>query len=364
MTTTDWLDAAIEALRRNEPAVLVTVVDAVGSTPREAGAKMLVRASAIVGSIGGGNLEHQATARARALFADVAGPAAFLDRAILGPDLGQCCGGRLVLLFERLLPRMQASLGRWRDIATAGDDGVAITAVDGASGEQIVIGPNLSAAAALPPAVRARLPDFLFGRARCALIDIGAGAAAHVAAYVMEALRPAVDDVYLFGAGHVGQAVALALAPLPFALRWIDSRADAFPSIPAGNVAMQTAAHPELAIDDAPPGCFVLVMTHDHGLDLEICDRALRRDDLGFVGLIGSATKRARFLHRLRERGIADAPLARLVCPIGVPGIAGKQPAVIAAAVAAQLLALAEARRRRSRPSDAIPADRTRLRAV
>ena len=92
------------------------------------------------------------------------------------------------------------------------------------------------------------------------------------------------------------------------------------------------------------PGSFVLILTHDHALDLAITGAALQRDDLPFVGLIGSATKRARFERRLRELGLADLKIASLICPIGLPGISGKEPAVIAASVVGQLLALAEER--------------------
>ena len=92
------------------------------------------------------------------------------------------------------------------------------------------------------------------------------------------------------------------------------------------------------AVDAARDSAFHLVMTHSHQLDLALCEAVLRRGDFAYLGLIGSATKRARFEHRLREGGLDDAALARLTCPIGVPGITGKSPPEIAVAVAAQLL--------------------------
>jgi xanthine dehydrogenase accessory factor len=250
-------------------AALVTVKSAQGSTPREAGARMIVRPDgAFHGSIGGGQLEWQALVAAREALSAGRGPARLLDK-VLGPDLGQCCGGRVTLLIETF---------------------------DSRDAERLAV-----------------LAEEREDESRTALL--------------------------LFGAGHVGRALILALAPLPFAVRWIDGRKDAFPShIPANVVPVQTG-NPEAELAPAEPGSFVLVMTHEHPLDLAITAAALRRDDLPFVGLIGSATKRARFERRFRQLGIAEARIRTLVCPIGVPGIAGKEPAVIAAAVAAQLLA-------------------------
>ena len=144
--------------------------------------------------------------------------------------------------------------------------------------------------------------------------------------------------VLLFGAGHVGRAVVLALSQLPFSVRWIDTRADQFPDyVPANVITVRTDA-PEREIDTAPSGAFALVMTHSHPLDYSIAAAALRRADLGFVGLIGSETKRARFASQAKKLGISEQQVARLVCPIGLPGIRDKAPSIIAAGVAAQLL--------------------------
>jgi xanthine dehydrogenase accessory factor len=183
----------------------------------------------------------------------------------LGPDLGQCCGGRVVLRFE---PLGRSDLGRIATLVTA----------------------------------RPRQP------------------------------------VYLFGAGHVGRALVLALAPLPFDVTWVDPRRQEFPAaFPQGVTAIAPPDVPAL-VQEAPPGTFLLVMTHSHALDLAIVDAALRRPDLGLVGLIGSSTKRARFLGQLRQAGQSEAAIARLQCPIGVSGLRSKEPAVIAAGVAVQLL--------------------------
>jgi xanthine dehydrogenase accessory factor len=144
----------------------------------------------------------------------------------------------------------------------------------------------------------------------------------------------------LFGAGHVGRAIAQALALLPCRLIWIDEREQEFPSLSQGKdrIEIRCVDSPSAEIKTLPQGCFVIITTHSHDLDLELCEAALRRPDLGFIGLIGSHTKKSRFLKRLAQKKITQ--LERLVCPIGLSMIEGKEPQVIAASVAAQLLSL------------------------
>lgn len=246
-------------------AVLVTIVAVQGSSPREVGTMMAVRADGrFTGTIGGGALEWQALGEAQKLMRDDR-PVLFEKTVLLGPDLGQCCGGRVTLRFERL------------------------NAAD-----------------------RARLPG-LFARAERM-------------------------PILLFGAGHVGRALVLALAPLPFELRWIDPRRSEFPAAFPDNVTPAAPADPVAEIAGAVPGSAVLILTHSHALDLAIADAALRRDDLAFIGVIGSQTKRARFLSQLKQAGLAPAQIARLTCPIGLPELGSKAPAVIAAGMAVQLL--------------------------
>ena len=155
-------------------------------------------------------------------------------------------------------------------------------------------------------------------------------------------LQPGLQPLALFGGGHVGRALVHLLGTLPFAVRWIDSRDEIFPDTVPANVQCEHSDPVQGAVDDLAPGSAILVMSFSHAEDLDIvatCLQRLRlRDDLSFVGLIGSATKWATFRHRLEARGFAPAEMARITCPIGIPGIAGKQPEVIAVAVAAQLL--------------------------
>lgn len=154
----------------------------------------------------------------------------------------------------------------------------------------------------------------------------------------------------LFGAGHVGRAIARALVPLDVVVDWIDEREDQYPAgffehaAPwPGHIRKVCVDAVDAEVRVAPPGTFYLVLTHQHDLDLQITEAILRRGDFGYLGLIGSKTKRQRFIHRLEERGIAAARSARITCPIGVAGIPGKEPEVIAAAVVAQLLGVAHA---------------------
>jgi xanthine dehydrogenase accessory factor len=155
----------------------------------------------------------------------------------------------------------------------------------------------------------------------------------------------------LFGAGHVGRALVLAFAPLPFRVTWVDPRPDAFPALVPAGVSCVQPESPAEVLAAAPEGAFILVMTHSHGLDLEIVHAALAAARFPYVGLIGSATKRARFVSQLRAAGIAADSIAALVCPIGVGGIRSKLPAVIAAATAAELLQRDEELRLADRPS-------------
>lgn len=263
------LDEVLPRLAR-EDGVLIRILRTQGSAPREAGTWMVAWADALSGTIGGGQLEFQAIAAARALLRGEPG-APVPDASVrypLGPSLGQCCGGVVHLAYRRI-------------------------------------------GAADAPALR-------------------------------EALGAALIPVALFGGGHVGAALARLLAGLPYAVRWIDSRDGVFPDALPLQVRTEHSEPVQDAVADLAPGSHVLIMSFSHAEDLDIviaCLRRLRaRGDLPYVGLIGSKTKWATFRHRLEARGFTEAELARITCPIGVPGIVGKEPEVIAVAVAAQLL--------------------------
>ena len=161
-------------------------------------------------------------------------------------------------------------------------------------------------------------------------------------AALRQRIARSLDPVAVFGAGHVGQALVAVLGSLPFAVTWIDSRDEVFaPPLPAA-LRCEQSDPVHAAVADLPGGCAVLVMSFSHAEDLEIVAACLLRQrvrsDLHSIGLIGSKTKWARFRSRLAGRGFSQAELAQVQCPIGIAGIAGKEPEVIAVAVAAQLL--------------------------
>ncbi|MBP2233220.1 xanthine dehydrogenase accessory protein XdhC [Azospirillum agricola] len=257
-------------LERGDGAVLLTVAEARGSTPREAGARMLVGPQATAGTVGGGRLEWIAVDAARRMLAG--GERETTLDLPLGPATGQCCGGHVVLRLER------ANAGT---VATLAEE-------------------ERREAEARPP-------------------------------------------LLLFGAGHVGRAMAAAFAPLPLRLLWIDGRVHEFPEVIPPGVERIVSDRPLDHVAEAPAGFGCLVLTHSHALDFDITEAALRRGDAAYVGLIGSATKRARFERWFRARGRGTDALSRLTCPIGA-ALAGssppgdKRPEVIAALAAAELL--------------------------
>ena len=321
-----------------EACVLVTVAAVAGSAPREAGARMLVSPTSVVDTIGGGHLEFQAIAIARDMLGS--GELARLRRFALGATLGQCCGGAVQLLFEPLTPH-----AHWlEDVRACVRAGEACVIVTGAQGEEgtgkAVVGMRRTRGSLGAPALdhtAARIARaMLAGRGGARLVRIDAGAGERT--YLFDPVRPCDWRVVLFGAGHVGQALVRALSELPCEVRWVDTREAVFPDALAANVAAVATdcAHDE--VDAAPAGAHFVVMTHSHALDQSLAERILRRGDFAYFGLIGSATKRKLFERRLAARGVPHAMLARMTCPIGVEGISGKEPAVVALAVAAQLL--------------------------
>jgi xanthine dehydrogenase accessory factor len=325
-----WLSAARHAVAEGEPAALVGVAVTRGSTPRGADAKMLVTADAAEGSVGGGNLEFGAIARARELLAQPDGRRRFLQALSLGPAIGQSCGGKVSLLFERLDGRDADWLARWTALDANGARAAALSPLDAPERPKVLVDDVATLTGEKPGIIQH--PE----HGRCLLEWIGGERV----------------PLFLFGAGHVGQAVIRALAPLPFDVTWIDERPGFLPETSMANLTPLLSADPPAELAKAPPGAMVLSMSHNHDRDFSICAAALARDDLAFVGMLGSDSKRANGLKRLRAQGLPQAALDRLVCPVGVPGIEGKQPAVIAAAIVAQLLLVAEQSRAETAPAE------------
>ncbi len=306
-----WLERLL-ALAQAERAVRVVVAAVRGSGPREAGACMLVEEHTQAGSIGGGQLEHVALHRARRMIAAGNRSPAW-DRVDypLGPSVGQCCGGVVTLVYQSLDGTPQWASALAQCLQDAGSASLHTRLGAGVAQTQLhEAGADRDGAQLLSAAVPVRL---------------------------VENLRAYDFALWLFGAGHVACALAQALEPLRCRLTWVDQRAEAFPPRTAPGVRVRVTGEPVSEARKVPRDAFALVMTHSHALDLELCAALLGPAGPGFVGLIGSLAKRRSFHRRLRERGLADA-LPRLVCPIGIPGLAGKRPAEIAASAAAQLL--------------------------
>lgn len=290
----------VQALEAHEPCALVSVFQVEGSAPREAGARVVLTVRGFHGTIGGGALEWRALAEAQK---KMKGSRSLTKSThALGPELGQCCGGRVELLTEVF---DETSLDEARKLANAESLGAFVTES------------HLHA-------------DHVARRITIAAMRDSDVMIEHFG----ETKRP----LYLFGAGHVGRALVLALAPLPFAIRWIDPRPDAFPTAMPANADPVRAGNPVAELETAPTGTFLLVMTHSHALDLAIVEQALRDERFPYVGLIGSASKRARFLSRLRQGGIGENRFAAFKCPIGFGAITSKEPAIIAASTVAEIL--------------------------
>ncbi len=246
----DWLDVLTDLRASETPCVLITVTEAKGSTPREAGTKMVVTAEKQFGTIGGGNLEFESVEAARKLLVSATGGTQTKDYP-LGPALAQCCGGHVTVLLEPFVTQRK--------------------------------------------------------------------------------------KILLFGAGHVGREVVKVLEGLPVNITWVDERADEFPETIPQNCRKIVTTRLTDKIKDATENTYIIVMTHDHGLDFEIVKAALEHGAFAYLGLIGSKTKSARFRKRLQALKLDTQ---KLVCPIGIRGVSGKHPREIAIAFAAELLTL------------------------
>lgn len=259
-------DALAAFLTPDAPVIIARLASVEGSAPREEGTYMLVSPDRIHGTIGGGFAEYETIAHARQMLLD--SRASDERTIILGPDSGQCCGGRLTVSFTALTTDLRTEL-----LAEAQEE---------------------------------------------------------------EAAR---RPVMIFGAGHVGKAIAAALVPLPMAVTVVETREAELEGLPSG-VTTLLSAMPEAELAALPPGAAVLILTHDHALDFLIAREALLIDGLSYVGMIGSSTKRASFAGHFKREGGDAARLDRLVLPIGGSRVRDKRPAVIAAMVAAELLCL------------------------
>jgi len=293
-----WIDVARDRIARDGGVVRASLVGVRGSAPREAGAMMLITATDIWQTIGGGSLEFGVMAKARAMLAMPAGPwQRQVISAALGPDMGQCCGGHVKLLLERFGAEEAATLA------------------------------SLAGCRRLAHPLAGAVPPVDAGDAVVGLTGDGEAFVAPVA----QPGRP----VFLYGAGHIGRALAPHLAALQLDLHWVDIEMSRFPPEMPGGVTRVVASDPTVIAAHAPVDAIHLVITHNHALDEALCHRILTGPGFARLGLIGSATKAARFRSRLAKAGIAPDILDRLVCPVGLPSITGKHPARVALSIVA-----------------------------
>ncbi|MDM7861342.1 xanthine dehydrogenase accessory protein XdhC [Alteromonas sp. ASW11-36] len=248
-----WSQAIAQLEREGTDYVIATVLGTSGSTPRASGTKMVITGEHIFDTLGGGHLEFKVIEKARSLLTQ-GEPAQALEQFHLAANLGQCCGGAAVVMFE------------------------------------VMVSEHMQL------------------------------------------------DVY--GAGHVAQALIPILAQLPIRIRWIDNRADVFPANIPANVTKVVDDEPVEVAKRAKAGSAYLILTHNHHLDFELVCAILKRNDALWLGVIGSATKAKRFRHRLAHRDFSPAQIETMICPVGVPNVAGKLPMEVAVSIAGQVIGL------------------------
>ncbi|NOC45598.1 xanthine dehydrogenase accessory protein XdhC [Ruegeria sp. HKCCD7559] len=293
------LEALREAVKTHGKVVRVVIAGIKGSSPREVGAAILVWKDGQSGTIGGGTLEYQAAEAARSQTV-----ATRLTHHTLGPDMGQCCGGAVSLFSE---------VYDLKKVETLDDTIIARSASGGAV--PLSVKRVLAAARSQGIAPETRLID----------------------GWMIEPVHKPARNLWIWGAGHVGRALVDVLSPLPdLAITWVDTGPERFPDVIPAGVTDLPATKPAELVRHAPPNAEHLVLTYSHNLDLELCNRLLLHD-FRFAGLIGSATKWARFRSRLAALGHPPDRISRITCPIGDPSL-GKHPQMIAVGVAAQLL--------------------------
>lgn len=297
------LETLRATIARYGPVVRVVITKTEGSSPRDVGASMLIWQDGQAGTIGGGALEWQATTRAQALLKTGEQQ---LERLALGPSMGQCCGGAVTLFSE---------VFTLQDIDNLTDTTMFARQVEGSK--------------EMPAGIR-RMLDTAHDQDAAPSLTMVSG-------WIIEAISPAPTPIWIYGAGHVGRALVNVITGMTdFVITWIDVAQDRFPDhIPDGVIALP-AKEPQRLLAHAPSNAHHLILTYSHALDLELCHVALSHS-FGSLGLIGSATKWARFRSRLADLGHASAEINRITCPIGDPDL-GKQPEAIAVGVAYALL--------------------------
>ena len=304
-----WLLSLRAHLKTGQSATLVMIANVRGSSPRDKGAYMIAGKDSFIGTIGGGALEYQALQIARAMI-DQSGDQPFQRHwrdVALGPNLGQCCGGHVTLLFECYSPSLLAEI----DSLSAAGGGIAHGALD----DQI---PQSS-----------DKPHHHYQANPRAFIS---------------AITDVPDNLYIYGAGHVGRALIEVTGGLGLKRFWVDDDKARFPDEMASDVEAVIAKDMSIIAHHAPANSYHIILTYSHQIDEEIVKNLLVKNTFLQLGLIGSTTKAARFKSRFQKEGLSDDVIARMVCPIGLRDITSKKPAHVALSIAGQIASWCEAR--------------------
>lgn len=326
----NWVTTALDILQRKKAFVLVTVIRTQGSVPRETGTKMFVTDNNVIDTIGGGNFEFIVIEQCRKMLAtnnsDVR-----LQHYPLGPLTRQCCGGRVSVLLE-MITLLQVPLLRSFVSAIKSENGLTlVTDFSKKSAKK-----SLTHGLVDTPSIR----DFERNLFACNSKDLSDK---NIAAFLEPLPTPQIP-LYIFGAGHVGRAVVDIVSKLPFRIIWVDPRPNEFPNVLPYGVTKVTEGDFIALINEAPSNAYYLIFTHSHPLDFSITAAILEKGDFIYCGLIGSATKKARFKSRFfKECNLDEAQLSRLTCPVGIECISGKEPIKIAVSISAQLIQTLEA---------------------
>lgn len=301
----NWCATLATELTAGRTIVMVTVVQVLGSAPCASGSKLLVAPDRLWGTVGGGNLEYTAIEQARKL--TQSDRASLLQSLPLGPILSQCCGGRVTLLYERLTADHATIFARAEQ-----NGGRFETHVDVEDYSRRYV-PNDE----LPDTAGPMLANGIWH----------------------EPIHAERRQIAIFGGGHIGKALVQVLGQAPCELLVVDPRTEMLAELSA-QVAVRIDDSAEQIDAWWKASSIAIILTHSHELDYRWTKALLLRDDVAWCGLIGSKTKKVRFLRRLRDDGIAESRIAQLVCPIGLPGLNSKHPGLVAISVAAQILPL------------------------
>ena len=297
-----------EFLKGGNDCALISVVAVAGSTPREVGATIVIRGNGMFhGTIGGGNMENSSINNALGMLAEKKVKHQ-LNKHLLGPDMGQCCGGSVSVLIEVFTPCDIDDVEQFAVLEAAREFHTQVKISDAGLHRKVI-----------EPATKQKLGLSLKGE-------------------LLEHFGETNIPVYIFGAGHVGKALMLQMASLPFDVTWVDNRKKEFPKHAPANFRMCHFEKPEKALHDAPKNAQILILTHDHDLDFDIALTALSLRKFAYVGMIGSKTKGARFRSKFKKAGLTIPEISQLTSPIGIEGIKSKKPAAIAVSVVADFL--------------------------